>query len=249
MFNKNEIMEQNLDYLKLPFFKENVFDIAQKSAEKEIGYLDFLTELINGEVAGRRERAVERRLRNAKIPYPKNLEQYQWDHPDKISRQQVENIFRLNFVKKRENVVFLGGCGLGKTHFSIALATEACRQGYSTLFTSAVDIINTLSAARAVCTLDKTLKRYISPQLLVIDELGYLPIDKLGADLLFQVFSKRYERGSIVITCNRPFKKWAEIFNNDSTVTSAILDRILHHCEIVVIEGPSFRMKEKGNIR
>ena len=113
------------------------------------------------------------------------------------------------------------------------------------LFAGAVEIINVLSAARAMNNLDKALVKYQKPQLLVIDELGYLPIDKLGADLLFQVISGRYERGSMIITCNRSFKKWVEIFNNDGIVTSAILDRVLHHCEPVIIEGPSFRMKDK----
>ena len=130
---------------------------------------------------------------------------------------------------------------------AIALAAKACQEGYTVLFAGAVDIVNSLSAARAVNGLEKALGRYTKVHLLVVDELGYLPIDKLGADLLFQVISKRYECGSMIITSNRPFKKWTEIFNNDSTVTSAILDRVLHHCEPVVIEGMSYRMSDKSN--
>ena len=136
---------------------------------------------------------------------------------------------------------------MGKTHLAISLANRACQKEYTVLFASAVEIINQLSAARAINSLDKALTKYTKVQLLVIDELGYLPIDKLGADLLFQVISQRYERGSMIITSNRPFKKWAEIFNNDSIVTSAILDRILHHCEPVILEGKSYRMKDKTN--
>jgi len=245
MNRQTETLTENLSYLKLVHIRENFIDTANKAAKKKISHLDFLIDLIDGEVSRRRENAVGRRLRNAKLPFPKTLDQFQWSHPEKINRQQVENLFHLNFIDRRENVVFVGGCGLGKSHLSIALATKACQQGYTVLFAGAVEIINVLSAARAMNNLDKALVKYQKPQLLVIDELGYLPIDKLGADLLFQVISGRYERGSMIITCNRVFKKWVEIFNNDGVVTSAILDRVLHHCEPVIIEGPSFRMKDK----
>lgn len=243
--HKNDELISRLEYLKMPYFKENCIDAAAIAAKKQLPHFDFLAELVEGEVSRRQDNALKNRLRKARLPYPKNLEQFQWSHPDKISRAQIENLFRLDFVEKKENVVFLGGCGLGKTHLTIALATAACQKGYNVLFTGAVDIINSLAAARAVNSIDKALKKYLTPQVLVIDELGYLPIDKLGCDLLFQVITKRYERSSIVISCNRPFKKWVEIFNNDSTVTSAILDRILHHCEPVVIEGTSYRMKDR----
>jgi DNA replication protein DnaC len=135
--------------------------------------------------------------------------------------------------------------GLGKTHLASALGYEACLKGYKTLFTTAIDVINTLSAAQAAGRMKQELKRYIRPSLLILDELGFLPIDKAGADLLFQVISQRYEQGALVITSNRAFKDWPEIFNNDSTLTSAILDRLLHHAETVLIEGKSYRMKEK----
>jgi DNA replication protein DnaC len=133
----------------------------------------------------------------------------------------------------------------GKTHLATALGYTACLQGYSVLFTSAIDVINTLSASKTSGRLKQELKKYTKPSLLILDELGYLPIDKAGADLLFQVISLRYEQGSIMITSNRAYKEWPKIFNNDSTLTSAILDRLLHHAETVVIEGKSFRMKGK----
>jgi DNA replication protein DnaC len=120
-------------------------------------------------------------------------------------------------------------------------------EGHTVLFTTAVDMINTLAAAQAAQRLKQELKKYLTPQLLILDELGYLPIDKLGADLLFQVISARYERGPIVLTTNKAFKHWPAIFNNDSTLTAAVLDRLLHHAETVVIEGPSYRMKEQSN--
>ena len=130
---------------------------------------------------------------------------------------------------------------------AIALAHTACLQGVTTLFTSAVDIVNSLAAAQATGGIKQEMAKLLKPALLCIDELGYLPIDKFGADGLFQVISQRYERGSTIITSNRAFKQWAEIFNNDSTLTSALLDRLLHHAETVVIEGSSYRMREQIN--
>ncbi len=245
MIGKNHTLEDNLSYLRLTQIRDSYMEAATMAAKKNMSHIDFLDELIGGEAAAREANAVARRLREARLPYSKTLEQFQWSHPEKINRQQVENLFHLNFIDKKENVVFLAGCGLGKTHLAVALAAKACQEGYSVLFAGAVDIVNSLSAAKAVNGLEKALGRYTKVQLLIMDELGYLPIDKLGADLLFQVISKRYENGSMLITCNRVFKKWAEIFNNDSTVTSAILDRVLHHCEPVVIEGKSYRMKDK----
>ncbi|BBO87145.1 ATP-binding protein [Desulfosarcina ovata] len=143
------------------------------------------------------------------------------------------------------NVIFLGGVGLGKTHLASALGYEACLKGYTVLFATAIDVINTLSAAQAAGRMKQELKKYIRPSLLILDELGFLPIDKTGADLLFQVISQRYEQGPIVITSNRAFKDWPEIFNNDSTLTSAILDRLLHHADTILIQGKSYRMKEQ----
>jgi DNA replication protein DnaC len=149
------------------------------------------------------------------------------------------------FLEDHTNVVFIGGVGMGKTHLATALGHHACEKGHSVLFTTAVDIVNTLSAAQATQRLRKELRRYTRPALLVVDELGYLPIDKLGADLLFQVFSQRYEHGSTVITTNKTYKHWPDIFNNDATLTSAVLDRVLHHAETILIEGASYRMKDR----
>ena len=133
----------------------------------------------------------------------------------------------------------------GKTHLATSLGYTACLAGKSVLFATAVDAINTLAAAQSANRLKAELKKYLAPSLLILDELGYLPIDKHGADLLFQVISQRYERGATIITSNRAYKKWPEIFNNDSTLTSALLDRLLHHAETMVIEGPSYRMKDQ----
>jgi DNA replication protein DnaC len=180
-----------------------------------------------------------------KRPVIKTLESFQWTWPRKINRLQVQNLFRLKFVEDKANVIVLGGVGLGKTHLATALGYAACLKGYSVLFVTAVDVINTLAAAQNAGRLKQELNKYLKPALIVLDEIGYLPIDKTGADLLFQIISKRYEQGSIILTSNRVFKKWPEIFNNDATLTSALLDRLLHHAETVLIEGKSYRMKDQ----
>jgi DNA replication protein DnaC len=162
-----------------------------------------------------------------------------------VNRPQIQNLFHLRFIEDRANVIFISNVGLGKSHFSIALGHTACLRGYSVLFTTAVDIINSLSAAQAHGNLKRELHKYLQPRLLIVDEIGYLPIDKHGADLLFQVISGRYERGATILTSNRAYKHWPEIFNNDSTLTSALLDRLLHHAETVLIEGKSYRMKDQ----
>ena len=175
----------------------------------------------------------------------KSLDQFQWNWPKKINRPQIQNLFRLAFLETHANVIFLGGVGMGKSHFAIALGHAACLQGHSALFTTAVDIINTLAAAQINGGIKREMAKYLKPRILIIDELGYLPIDKFGADSLFQIFSHRYERGSTVVTTNRAYKHWPEILNSDSTLTSALLDRLLHHAETVIIEGKSFRTKDQ----
>jgi len=238
-------LRQNLETLKLSAFLENYSAAAQQAAEKQWGYADFLGQLAEAEVNARNDRSTQRRIKQARFPVIKTLENFDWDWPTKINRLKVQDLFRLAFLKDNANVIFLAGVGLGKTHLSTALAYQACLKGFSVLFASAIDIINTLNAACNAGRLKIELKKYLKSDLLLIDELGYLPVDKKGADLLFQVISRRYEHGSIILTTNKHFKKWPEIFNNDSTLTSAVLDRLLHHAETVVIEGKSYRMKDK----
>lgn len=161
---------------------------------------------------------------------------------------QIQNLFHLDFVKQHSNVIFIAPTGLGKSHLMTALGHAACQQGHSVLFTGAIDIINTLSDAHASSSLKRAMHHYIKPQVLCIDELGYLPIDKFGADSLFQIISHRYERGATLITTNRVYKQWASIFNNDAVLTSALLDRLLHHAETVLISGKSYRSKDQVEI-
>ncbi len=245
MAEKYASLVSKLEILKLPYIAENFVKTAAHAGRNKLDYIAFLENLVEGEAALKKERSTINRVRKAKFPYLKTLEQFNWNHPSKINRMQIENLFRLDFIEDKKNIIMLGNCGLGKTHLAVALALKACKKGYSTLFSPAVDIINSLSAAVAVNSLDKAIKKYILPKVLLIDELGYLPIDKQGANLLFQVISKRYETGSIILTGNRAFKEWPKVFNNDSTVTSAVLDRLLHHSEVIIIEGESYRMKDK----
>ena len=239
------LLEAHLDYLKLHFIKKQHSALAQQSAQQQWDPVEYLRRLVEGEYLERRQRAIERRVKAARLPVIKTLEQFRWDWPKKINRLQVQNVFRLEFIAQKANVVLLGNVGLGKTHLALALGYAACQEGHSVLFADAISIINDLSAAQKRGLLKRQLKRYVAPELLAIDELGYLPIDQHGADLLFQVISQRYERGAIVLTTNKPFKQWPSIFNNDSTLASAVLDRLLHHAETVVIEGASYRMKDQ----
>ena len=219
------LLNEHLDYLKLTCVKENCQPLAVESAANHWSHLDYLGRLLQGEVAARQQRTIARRIKAARFPVIKTLEGFRWDWPKKINRLQIQDLFRLSFIQEKANVIFLGLVGLGKTHLATALGYAACQHGYSVLFANAIDVINTLSAAQTKGTLKSELKRYLSPALLLLDEIGYLPIDQRGADLLFQVISQRYERGSIVLTSNKAFKQWATIFNGDSTITSAVLDR------------------------
>jgi len=237
-------LDTQLQRMRLQYIHENYNALARKAAEKQRSHVDYLAQLVDGEFARRDARSTERRLINARFPVIKTLDDFQWSWPKKINRLQIQNLFRLDFIATRTNVVMIGNVGLGKTHLSIALGRAACLAGHSVLFTTAVDIINTLAAARSAGQLKRDILRYVKPTVLIVDELGYLPIDKLGADIMFQIISQRYERAPTVFTTNRAYQHWPQIFNNDSTLTSAILDRVLHHVDTVVIEGKSFRMKD-----
>jgi DNA replication protein DnaC len=238
-------LRRQLQLLKLTSILEHFEELAAKAAAEQWSHVDFLARLVEGEAVLHQDRARQRRIRQAHFPVLKTLEQFDFTWPTKINRLAVQNLFRLKFIEDQANAILIGGVGLGKTHLAIALGWAACQAGPRVRFATAVDIINTLSAAQKAGRLAQELKQYIRPELLIIDELGYLPIDKHGADLLFQIVSQRYERGSIVLTTNKAYKHWPSIFQNDSTLTSAILDRVLHHAETIVLEGKSYRMKDR----
>ena len=245
MSAQTTLLHQQLDFLKLPAIKAHYNELAQSAAQQSWSHVEYLSRLIDAQYQQHLQHTVQRRLQAARFPVLKTLEQFQWDWPKKINRLQVQNLFRLEFLAQKANAIFLGTVGLGKSHLATALGYAACQECHSVLFANAIDAINHLSAAQKKSALKAELKKYLRPELLILDEIGYLPIDQHGADLLFQIISQRYERGSIVLTTNKPFKQWASIFNNDSVVASAVLDRLLHHAETVIIEGSSFRMKDQ----
>lgn len=234
-----------LQTLQLMYPLQNLEELTARAGREGWSHSDYLDRLLEGECQRRETNGIARRIKEARFPLRKDLTEFNWSWPRKINKSQIQNLFRLAFVEAHANVVFIGGVGVGKTHLATALGRRACELGHTVLFATAVDIVNTLAAAQATQRLRAEMRRYTRPRVLVVDELGYLPIDKLGADLLFQVFSQRYERGSIVLTTNRAYKQWPGIFNNDATLASAVLDRLLHHAETVLIEGHSYRMKDR----
>lgn len=243
-----ELLLKNLDYLGLTKIKRVIDEMAADAAKKSLEPMEFFSRLIEAEANARRERAINRKIKNARFPVIKSVDDFDWEAPKKINRDLVRFLFRLDFIEKRENIAFLGSAGVGKSHLMSALGYHACKHGHTVRFTQAIDIINQLAVAEANGTYVDTLKEYTAPEVLCIDEIGFLPIDAHGADLFFQVISARYETGSIILTSNLAFQDWTPVFAGNKALTSAILDRILHHCNTVLIEGNSYRMKQcKGN--
>src|SRR4030042_4731295 len=192
--NMNDLIKQ-LSYLKLPYIREHHETVAQPAAKNQWTHIHFLSERIMQESNLRKDRTIKRRIHMRRFPGIKTLDQFNWSWPKKINRNQIQNLFRLKFVEDKSNVVFIGGVGLGKTHLASALGYQACLKGHTVLFASAIDVINHLVSAQNTGRLKQELKKYLTPALIILDELGYLPIDKNGANLLFQIISQRYEQG------------------------------------------------------
>ena len=243
--NKN--LENTLIALKLSWIRENIDEEVAIAVRKNRPHHELIERLLEGELAARNARAIERRLRQAKLRARPTLAEFDFNWPEKINADQVRHLFSLEFIKTVTNVVFIGNVGLGKSHLAQALVVQACERQINALFTPASTIINDLADARQNGAFTRTLKRYLHPPLLVVDELGYLPVDKLGAELLFQVLAGRYEKASTVITTNRIYKEWNKTFANDNAMTAAVLDRVVHHCETIIIEGQSYRLKDRIN--
>ena len=237
----HELLLQHLAELKLGQIAENYREVLDEAARRNTSMLEVLAGLIAGEVAAHRQRAVDRRIRQAKLPPRKTLDAYDFSFPRKIPKQSILRLFDGEFVSQRRSAVLMGATGVGKTHLLNALGYAACEKGISTRWTRVIDMINVLTNAQINGTLPAKLKEYLRPDLLLLDELGYLPIDKRGADLMFQVVAARYESGSIVITTNRAFRDWGKIFDVDNTLATAMIDRLMHHGEAFVIRGKSYR--------
>jgi DNA replication protein DnaC len=245
--SRHERLLRDLADLKLHRIAEMYQAVLNEAARKGTSMLEVLATLIGEEADARRQRALEKRILRARLPKRKLLEEYNFSFPKKIPKQAVLRLFDCDFVAQHGCAVFIGATGTGKSHLLNALGYTACEKGISVRFTRVVDMINTLTTAQINGTLERTLRQYTTPSLVLLDELGYLPIDKRGADLLFQVVAARYESGSIVVSTNRAFRDWGAIFDVDNTLATAMIDRLMHHGEAIVIQGESYRMKDKGS--
>lgn len=241
----HEQLDQDLAALKLHRIAESYPEVLDDAARKGSSALEVLAALVADEAAAQKERALQRRIQRARLPKRKDLQEYDFTFPKRIPKQVILRIFDCDFVQQHGNGVFIGPTGTGKTHLITALGYVACDKGVSVRYTRVVDMLNALTTAQINGTLEKALRAYVNPSLLLLDELGYLPIDKRGANLLFQVVAARYEAGSIVLTTNRPFRDWGTIFDVDNTLATALIDRLMHHGEAILIRGDSYRMKDK----
>jgi DNA replication protein DnaC len=238
-------LDRDLAELKLLAIAKAYREVLDDAARKGSSPLEVLRTLIGMEATARNQRALERRLRQARLPKQKTLAEYDFAFPKRIPKAAILRLFDCDFIDRHGCAVLVGPTGTGKSHILTALGYAACEHGYSVRYTRVVDMINHLTTAQINGTLGKMLKTYTHPTLLLLDELGYLPIDKRGADLLFQVVAARYESGSIVLTTNRVFREWGAIFDVDNTLATALIDRLMHHGEAVLIKGDSYRMKDK----
>ncbi|MGW9597539.1 IS21-like element helper ATPase IstB [Streptomyces chartreusis] len=230
--------------LGLPHLAEALNQYAQRADEAKMGYLDFLDLVLSEELAVRDDRRFRQGLRLSKLPHHKTLDDYDFSFQPDLDPRKVKDLATLSFVEAKANAALLGPPGVGKTHIAVALAVAACRAGYSIYFTSLDDMVRNLTAAEAAGRLTRKLGTYPRPSVLVVDEVGYQPLERTEANLVFQVISKRYEKGSIILTSNKTFSEWGQVFG-DEVFATAILDRLLHHCDVVSINGPSYRLKNR----
>ena len=237
------LLEHHLKELRLPTFLREYDRMATECAEEGVGHPDYLLRLSELELIDRHHRAVQRRIRAARFPALKGLDTFDFAAIPSVNRQLVTQLARCEYIDGRENVIAIGNSGTGKTHIALALGLAACQRGLTVGFTTAAALVNELMEARDETRLLNFQKRLSRLKLLIIDELGFVPLSRTGAELLFEVFSQRYERGSVMVTTNLPFDEWTEVFGSER-LTGALLDRLTHHVHILEMNGESYRLKQ-----
>jgi DNA replication protein DnaC len=237
-----ERVRLGLERLRLGRMAEVLNPVCEEASRESVSYLDFLDQLLQAEQTARFERNVEVRTRLARLPYHKTMADFDYSFQPSVDKKQIAELLTLRFVENRENVLLLGPPGVGTSHIAVALAVETIAKGYSAYFVTMQHVIDYLSEGSEPAA--ARMRVLLRPKLLVIDEVGYLPLDRQAANWFFELVSRRYEKGSIVLTSNKSYGDWATLFP-EVAIASAILDRLLHHSTTINIRGDSYRLKDK----